>query len=78
LELIDKTDKWASLGVLLWAMLRLGLVLGVHHDVVPYVGPVKMLVPPPPGSPAARAMAQQMNGNQPQPQDISGQQNPVG
>lgn len=45
---LDKADKWASLGVLAYQIARLGLLIGVHHGVVKYEGPIRFLVPQPP------------------------------
>lgn len=43
---LEKTDKYGTLAILLVAVSKVGLAIGVHHGYVPYAGPIKFLVPP--------------------------------
>lgn len=47
-NMIDKTDKYFALTMLTMNVTRLALIIGTHHDLVPYSGPIKLLVPEPP------------------------------
>lgn len=47
-NLVDKGENTFAMALLILNMAKLGLMIGVHHDVVPYTGPVKLLVPKPP------------------------------
>jgi hypothetical protein len=44
---IETSDKWGALSVLAFHTGRLALIIGVHHNVVPYEGVVRFLVPAP-------------------------------
>jgi hypothetical protein len=45
---VDKGENTFAIALLIMNLSKLGLMIGVHHDVVPYTGVVKMLVPKPP------------------------------
>lgn len=45
---LEAGDKWTAILVLSWNLIQLGLKMGVHHNVVPYEGAIKFLVPNPP------------------------------
>lgn len=47
---IDKADRYFALLILTMNVGKLALMMGVHHDVIPYKGPVKVLVPRPPNN----------------------------
>lgn len=49
---VDKSENMFALLLLTMNVGRLVAMMGVHHDWIPYTGPVKILVPkPPPDSP---------------------------
>lgn len=45
---VDAGDKYFAAMLLTLNVAKLGLMIGVHHDWVPYAGPIKFLVPKPP------------------------------
>lgn len=45
---VDKGENTFAMALLIMNLAKLGLMIGTHHDVVPYTGIVKMLVPKPP------------------------------
>lgn len=50
-RMVDKTDKYFAVTMLAYNVARLGLMVGVHHGMIPYSGPIKLLVPKPPDNP---------------------------
>ena len=44
---LEAGDKWGALAVLGFHTSKLALAIGVHHNVIPYEGVIKILVPPP-------------------------------
>lgn len=58
-SMIDKTDKYFALTLLMLNVTRLGLMIGTHHDVVPYGAPLKLIgipEPPPKDKPRLRVV----------------------
>jgi hypothetical protein len=47
-NMVEKGDKYFALVMLTANITKLGLMIGVHHDLVPYTGPIKLIVPKPP------------------------------
>lgn len=45
---VDKGENTFAIALLIMNLAKLGLMIGVHHDAIPYTGVVKMLVPKPP------------------------------
>lgn len=45
---IEKLETHLALAMLTVNVTRLGLAIAVHHEVVPYSGPIKLIVPKPP------------------------------
>lgn len=45
---VEKSENTFAILMLTLNVVKLGAMIGVHHDMIPYVGPVKMLVPKPP------------------------------
>ncbi len=45
---VDKGENSFAMALLILNLAKLGLMIGVHHDAVPYSGIVKWLVPKPP------------------------------
>lgn len=43
---VEAGDKWTGVFALSLSVARLGLMIGIHHDVIPYNDITKMLVPP--------------------------------
>lgn len=51
-KMIDKTDKYLAVTMLALNLTRLGLIIGTHHEVVPYSDAMKLLgIPEPPPKP---------------------------
>lgn len=61
-KVVESTDKWGALAVLTYHSMRLGLIIGVHHNAVPYTGIVRFMVPPPPPK-VEKVNADATNGN---------------
>lgn len=48
-KMVDKSDKYFALTMLTYNVTRLGLMIGCHHDVIPYHSSMRFLgVPEPP------------------------------
>jgi hypothetical protein len=47
-QVVDLTDKWGAISQLAYHGARLAAAIGVHHEWLPYEGPIKFLIPPPP------------------------------
>lgn len=45
---VDKSENTFAIALLILNLAKLGMMIGVHHDAIPYAGPVKLLVPKPP------------------------------
>lgn len=45
-KMLDEGDKYTALATLVFSVGRLGLMMAVHHDLVPYNKYTKVLVPP--------------------------------
>jgi len=45
-KMLDEGDKYTALATLVFSVGRLALMMGVHHDLIPYNKYTKVLVPP--------------------------------
>lgn len=45
---VEKSENLFAVAMLTLNVMKLGAMMGVHHEWIPYSGPVKMLVPKPP------------------------------
>ena len=60
-KVIDKSDKYFALAMLTMNLGELALAIACHHEVIPWAGPVKHLVPKPP--PKVETNGQVIHGN---------------
>lgn len=68
-QVVDLTDKWGAISMLAYHSARLIAGIGVHHEWLPYEGPLKFLIPPPPQVIEANpVLKQHFSGQQPPPQ----------
>lgn len=66
-RVVTAGDKWAALGNLAYHVGRLAACVAVHHNLLPYAGPVRFLVPPPPEVVATNPILRQHFGMPPLP-----------